>query len=157
MSTLRDFLRSISDNPEDVNFKLTFVHVAIFAAIFFIFYSISVCYSQKKMEYREKIAQKSQLEQDIGALERENGGLRNRIAFLNTSEGVELIAREKLGLIKPKEIAFVVISTPSPGGDGEKSGEDNKERTLQLKKEIIKESQKKEGWLGTILNRLWGR
>lgn len=137
-------------------FKPTFIHIMIIATIFFIFYAISVCYSQKKIEYREKQAQQRQIEQEIVEIRQENGGLRNEIGFLKTSEGVEEIAREKLGLIKPKEIAFVVISTPSPSDSNEKKNvENNKEKTIRLKEEIKKESAKKEGWLSRILNKLW--
>lgn len=151
-------MRKHTDNTQEKNLRFTFVHIVIIGAIFFIFYAMSVCYSQKKIEYQEKLIQQKQIEQEIEILEKDNRKLKSKIAFLNTDEGVEGIAREKLGLIKPKEIAFVVISTQTPlDTSGEKVVEYNKAKTTGLSQEIRKESLKKEGWLGRILNRLWGK
>ncbi len=121
----------------------------------FIFYQN---YTQKQLEYEKKEAQLQKIEAEITAVENENKQLRREIAHLNTKEGVEEIAREKLGLIKPQEIAFVVISSPTPSSTSlPESSEARSAKNQKLKEEIIRESRKEEGWLQKILNKFQNR
>lgn len=137
-------------------FKFSLFHFVILGTVFFIFYAFSECYSMKKMEYGDKITQRVRIEQEIASLQAEDRQLKQQIAFLRTNEGVEQVAREKLGFIKPKEIAFVVISTPTPSTPATPHEPSiDKEKTSKLKEEIIRESSKKEGWIRKILNTLW--
>lgn len=48
----------------------------------------------------------AELEQRIAAAEQEKQRLENAIANMDTDEGVEEIARSKLGLVSPGEIIF---------------------------------------------------
>jgi len=143
-----------AESPRKVIIKriLSIVFFMAFAACsIFIFYQN---YTQKEMEYAQKEAQLKKLETEMTAIENENKQLRKEIAHLNTKEGVEEIAREKLGLIKPQEIAFVVISSPTPSTKTiPESSEARSAENQRLKEEIIKESRKEEGWLQKILNK----
>lgn len=41
-----------------------------------------------------------------------NEQMRERVAYLETNEGVEEVAREKLGLVRPGELAYAVVPPP---------------------------------------------
>ncbi|MDQ7821689.1 MAG: septum formation initiator family protein [Candidatus Eremiobacteraeota bacterium] len=127
---------------------LIFSGLAFFAA-----YAFNLCYVQKKMEYELKLSQIQQVEQENERLQRENRELKKRIAYLNTKDGVESIAREKLGFIKPQEIAFVVISSPTPHpSKAPLTPAATDEENIRLKKEIKREYAKEEGWFGKVWN-----
>lgn len=50
-------------------------------------------------------------------LRKQNALLREEIRLLNTPEYVERIAREQLGLVKPGEVAVILVApTPAPAG-----------------------------------------
>jgi cell division protein FtsB len=63
--------------------------------------------------------QKAMLETEISTLKQENARLNQRIAVLSTDAGVELLAREELGWVRPGDTAVVVmpgtsdLTTPS--------------------------------------------
>lgn len=54
----------------------------------------------------EKEAQAAALQDDITAAQQENLRLEQAINALGTDEGVEAVARQKLGLVAPGEILF---------------------------------------------------
>jgi cell division protein FtsB len=56
--------------------------------------------------------QKAALESRISALKQENLRLKRRIGYLNTDAGVELLAREELGWVRPGETAVVILPPP---------------------------------------------
>jgi len=156
--------RAVSRNDRGVESPRKAIIRRVLSVVFFIaFAACSVFifyhnYTQKQMEYAKKDEQLKKLETEIAAVENENKQLRREIGHLNTKEGVEEIAREKLGLIKPQEIAFVVISSPTPSATGVPvSSEVSSAKNEKLKEEIIKESRKEEGWLQKILNKFGKR
>lgn len=55
----------------------------------------------------------ARLERERDDLRRQNAQLREEIRLLNTPEYVERIAREQLGLVKPGEVAVILVA-PSP-------------------------------------------
>ena len=56
--------------------------------------------------------QENALERDIVTMQRENDQLRGRVGYLNTDTGIELLAREELGWIRPGDTAVIVITEP---------------------------------------------
>ena len=65
------------------------------------------------LPFREMVAQQRQIElsQDqLAALESENSTLTEDIAMLGTDAEIERIAREQYGLVRPGEIAYVVVT-----------------------------------------------
>jgi len=54
----------------------------------------------------------ARLEEERQELQRQNAQLREEIKLLQTSEYVERLARERLGLVKPGEIALRIVETP---------------------------------------------
>ncbi len=57
----------------------------------------------------EKNAEAAALESDIAATEQENQRLQKAIDALGTDEGVEEVARRKLGLVSEGEILFIDV------------------------------------------------
>lgn len=65
------------------------------------------------------------IEAELESLKERNGELREEVDELKTPEGVEQLARESLGLVKPGEQAYVVTggtigetsATPEPAED----------------------------------------
>lgn len=49
---------------------------------------------------------------DLARVVAYNEGLKSQVRFLQTREGVEKVAREKLGLIRPNETTYIVINAP---------------------------------------------
>ncbi len=56
----------------------------------------------------------TRLEVEAELLERENRSLRSEASLLRDDEHVELLARRCLGMVRPGEIAFVVVPKDSP-------------------------------------------
>jgi len=75
------------------------------------YYSLQV-FQQQKLVCRSKQVELRQVEQQIRDLEVENALLRTQQARLRTPQGVEEVAREKLGMVRPGEIAYVVEPGP---------------------------------------------
>jgi len=65
------------------------------------------------LDERSKIAV---LDQQVAALQRQNGQLDDRIAQLKDPAYLEQLARECLGMVKPGEIPFVVVPEHGKAG-----------------------------------------
>lgn len=63
----------------------------------------------RQHEYEAKIHELAEVRTNIAETEFNNAQLRARVAYLKTPQGVEEVAREKLGLIMPGETSFVVV------------------------------------------------
>jgi len=74
------------------------------AVLALVFFSVYVSQSQYLASQAETIRELEQLKAQ--ALD-ENAALERRIAFAKTSEYVERVAREQLGLLKKNEVRFV--------------------------------------------------
>ena len=68
----------------------------------------------KQVEFEEKQAELHRVEDDIYRARIRNKRLEAQFQHLKTDDGVEEIAREKLGLVSPGELAFVVVPAPPP-------------------------------------------
>jgi cell division protein FtsL len=65
-------------------------------------------YSPLKIQYQETREQ-ARLEAELASLQERNEGLSAQVERLKTPEGVEEVARESLGMVKPGENLYVVI------------------------------------------------
>ncbi len=70
----------------------------------------------------------AQLAQHQRDLEEQNAQLRAEIQALHTPEYVEKLAREQLGLVKPGEVAFLIVQPPSDPPPGRTLPQDTRER-----------------------------
>lgn len=109
--------------------------IVLLGVNFFLFFN------KKGVEYRQKKEEIVKLQDQIIKLQQEKASMFKKAFFLNTKEGIEKIAREKIGLVKPNELAFVIVS-PFCKTD------DNKEVT-NLQKII-----KKQNWFDRFLKNL---
>jgi len=67
--------------------------------------------------FRQLIADRHSValaQEKLDALEAENARLEDEVAVLHTDQEVERLAREQFGLVRPGEIAYVVVS---PAGE----------------------------------------
>ena len=65
--------------------------------------------------FRQMIADRRSValaEEKLSALRAENAHLEDQVAALQTDEEVERLAREQFGLVRPGEIAYVVVAPP---------------------------------------------
>ncbi|NDD27023.1 MAG: septum formation initiator family protein [Proteobacteria bacterium] len=76
-------------------------------------YSLLVTYDLKQQETalkrQEVEAARAQLDRDVEV----NDRLKSQIRFLRTDAGVEKVARDALGLVRPNEQTYVVVNAPS--------------------------------------------
>ena len=102
----------------------------------------------KSAEYNAKLAEIKILQQEKEKLEEENEILQSKIEYLKTEKGVESVAREKLGLVKPSEIAFVVVNDKNSTNTSTKIKKDKTIKKDTPKKEIKEE--KKINWFDLL-------
>ena len=66
----------------------------------------------RQIDFETKLVELEGLKSERRSLTDYNEVMRDRVAYLKTNEGVEEIAREKLGLIRPGELAYAVVPPP---------------------------------------------
>jgi cell division protein DivIC len=126
---------------------MSLVLVCVFAASGFALHK--VC-SNRQAQFEGKLAELDVVIEEVEALENHNERLRERVRLLKTDAGVEEVAREKLGLVKPGELAFAVVPPPPP----QFVASDDLERKYGEKK--IKEVDKDRGTVIRMLRHLFG-
>ncbi|HNW33500.1 MAG TPA: cell division protein FtsL [Candidatus Ozemobacteraceae bacterium] len=73
--------------------------------------ALSIIYLSRYSTIRTLLLKENELNVKIETLERENRRLKQNLDTLSTPEGIERLARERLGLVRPEEI--VVSAVPS--------------------------------------------
>ncbi len=79
----------------------------ILSAIFCV--ALSVIYLYRYNDIRNLLQTEAELRERIEDLERENRLLKENLDTLSTPEGIERLARERLGLVKPEEVVVYTI------------------------------------------------
>ena len=89
------------------------VNVLFFALVLGVGYVLTIIYETKQQEtWLKKLeveAARADLQRDIAI----NDALKRTIAFLKSDAGVEKVARDRLGLVRPNEASFVVVNAPT--------------------------------------------
>ncbi|MFZ0626056.1 MAG: septum formation initiator family protein [Acidimicrobiia bacterium] len=88
------------------------------AVITLLFILVGAAFLTQVVPYRQILDSRHQVsgaEQRLSDLESENASLQADANALNTDEEIEKLARDKLGYVRPGEIAYVVLEPP--GGD----------------------------------------
>ncbi|MBT8212576.1 MAG: septum formation initiator family protein [Acidimicrobiia bacterium] len=83
-----------------------------FPAVLVVFLVVGAFVLAALVPFRQAMAQRSQVElteRQLGALISENQSLESELEMLETSEGIERIARERHGLVFPGEESYVVV------------------------------------------------
>ncbi len=85
--------------------------------------ALSITYLVRYNNIRNLLQREAELRERIESLERENRHLKQNLDMLSTPEGIERLARERLGLVKPEELVIYTINeknepiqTGVPGG-----------------------------------------
>jgi len=76
--------------------------------------ALSIIYLSRYSTIHALMMREVELNQKIDNLERENRKLKQNLDNLSTPEGIERMARERLGLVKPEEI--VIFPIPQASG-----------------------------------------
>lgn len=92
--------------------RVLVVNAAFAALVLIVGYVLLVIYETKQQETWQKKqdveSARTQLQRDVTI----NEALRRHIAFLKTEAGVEKVARDRLGLVRPNESSYVVVNAP---------------------------------------------
>ena len=70
---------------------------------------MSLIYTFRYKDISNLLQQEAEQRERIEALERENRMLKENLEMLSTPEGIERLARERLGLVKPEEVVVYTI------------------------------------------------
>lgn len=72
--------------------------------------ALSVIYLVRYNNIRNLLQREAELQEKIEALERENRHLKQNLDMLSTPEGIERLARERLGLVRPEELVIYTVN-----------------------------------------------
>jgi len=93
--------------------RTVFINLVFTALVIVVGYSLVITYKLKHEETNRKKMEvevaREQLARDVDI----NDQLKREAHFLRTADGVEKVAREQLGLIKPHETTYVVVNVPT--------------------------------------------
>ena len=87
----------------------------------------------KSSEHNARLAEIRNIQSENEKIEEENEKLQQKVEYLKTNKGVESVAREKLGLVKPSEIAFVVVNDKNNSKTNSKNNLDKKSGKISSK------------------------
>lgn len=121
--------------------------VLIFSA--FGFGLFKVC-SNRQAQFEAKLAELDQVKSRVAALKSHNERLSVKVDLLKTESGIEEVAREKLGLVKPGEMAYAVVPPPPQRFVA------SDDISLRYGEQEIKEVDKDRGTVIRILRHLFG-
>lgn len=71
--------------------------------------TLSATYLVRYNNIRNLLQKEAELREKIENLERENRYLQNTLEALSTPEGIERLARERLGLVRPEEVVVYTL------------------------------------------------
>lgn len=126
---------------------LSLVLVLVFTGFGFALFK--VC-SDRQAQFEGKLAELDGVNEEVVLLESQNERLRKRVDLLKTEAGIEEVAREKLGLVKPGELAYAVVPPPPS------QFTDTVDISLKYGEKKIKEVDKDRGTVIRILRHLFG-
>jgi len=90
-----------------IRFKKSSLITKLVIMILLVYSMVTLVYLQRQLS--EKQAERDVLEAQITQVQQANAALTEDIAALGTKEGIEAVAREKLGLVSEGEITFYDI------------------------------------------------
>lgn len=107
-------MSDVEEAPKAPRQPPSVMSLVLLVALGFVGYNLFFVCQLKQQEYEEKQAELDHVQDDIYRCEIRNKQLDAYVKHLKTDAGVEEIAREKLGLVSPGEMAFVVVPPPPP-------------------------------------------
>ncbi len=103
--------RSSEESIESPAFRhgRSLISLLLLLALAVVGYNFYFLCARKQAAHEAKLTEIDRLESELAVLEQQNKILVERVAYLRTDDGVEEVAREKLGLVRKDEVAFVVV------------------------------------------------
>lgn len=98
---------SNNNNPKRKRIRFSTEIMFILSAIFCV--ALSIIYLSRYNDIRSLLQTEAEQRERIEGLERENRMLKDNLEMLSTPEGIERLARERLGLVKPEEVVVYTI------------------------------------------------
>jgi cell division protein FtsB len=147
MSLSKQRKRKSRLSPRAKHSILSLTLVLVFTA--FGFGLFRVC-SDRQFQFESKLAELDAVKEDVSALLSHNERLRNRVALLKTESGIEEVAREKLGLVRPGEMAYAVVPPAPP------QFETVDDLSLKYGEKRVREVDKDRGTVIRLLRHLFG-
>lgn len=98
-------------DPTTKNALLSMTLVLLFTGFGFALYNVCL---ERQDQFEKKLVEYDEVNAQYHELISHNERMRERVAFLRTPLGVEEVAREKLGLVRPGELAYSVVPPPPP-------------------------------------------
>ena len=89
-----------------VKFLKRNIMLIVIMIIFFIYFVYTMYTTNEKLNEYRKI--QNDLNQEIANLESNLNRLHNELEYAQTTEAIEKIAREKLKMVKPNEIIYMI-------------------------------------------------
>ncbi len=111
MSLQKKTLKTVEESSLLKSSLLSLSLVLLFTAVGFGLFK--VC-SDRQSHFEQKLAELEAINYQKLVLQTHNIRMRERIEYLKTDEGVEEVVREKLGLVRPGELAYSVVPPPPP-------------------------------------------
>lgn len=134
-------------SPEVKNALFSLFLVMLFAGFGFVIFR--VC-SDRQSEFEAKLAELDDVNAQVHELNFVNDRLADRVKLLKTDDGVEEVAREKLGLVMKGELAYAVVPPPPP------QFVVAEDLSLKYGEKQVKEVDKDRGTVIRILRHLFG-
>lgn len=72
--------------------------------------ALSVTYLVRYNNIKHLLQREQELKEKVDGLERDNRQLKQQLEILSTPEGIERLARERLGLVKPGELVIYTVN-----------------------------------------------
>lgn len=102
-------LMSRSPRPKVRNSLIAFGLTGLFSLFGIGLYALCL---ERQAHFEAKMVELESLKSERRELRLHNEKMHERVAYLQTDEGIEEIAREKLGLVRPGELAYAVVPPP---------------------------------------------
>lgn len=94
--------------------RVVTLNVVFTVLVLVVGYYLYLTLEEKKQETDLKRQEVAEARLDLDRTVAVNQSLKHQADFLRTEQGVEKVAREKLGLVKPHEASYVVVNGSRP-------------------------------------------
>lgn len=149
------FIKGMPSYTQLVKYKslgrIAISRVVAVLIVLFVFSLLSYIFLSRYSHYRALQTRIATVEKELDLLRKDNTRLKHEINMLHTPGRIESLARERLGLTKPGELAFRVTDTKQKANIEEKEQDAaQNEGTSNISKE-----QKELSWWESIGRRLY--
>jgi cell division protein FtsB len=87
-----------------------FYNIVFMLSALVVAYGFLYTYQVWRQETAFKLQEVEQMRRQVAQVQAQNDHLKSHIGFMQTPQGVEKVAREQLGLVRPNETTYIVIN-----------------------------------------------